>query len=155
MTDQLPDKTAPDSALALVGVSVCEVSAKLHSWSLALCLFASLAGLALLVGSDYNPILTCLVPILAAASCQVYFAMRLAFDRPVFAAWARLPDDGQKEAQRAFDMALGMLLKKNIPAERDRAMLDRVMGTRRLLLCQIVAILIQMLFLLGLLILLF
>jgi len=137
-----PDATASDSALALVGVSLCEASARLHSWSMALLWVTAIV--CLLSSAGILLFLAALVP----ASGQVFFAWRLAFDRHVFTAWAQLQEDEHKAAQREYDAALSVLLQKNAPAACSRSMLDRVLGVRRLHLSQIVAVLGQALVLL-------
>jgi len=149
MTAQLPNESQPnepasDSALALVGVSLCEASTRLHAWSITLLWVTFISGV--LQSPDAGVLL--LMAALVPTSGQVYFAWRIAFDRPIFAAWAQLRDDEHKAAQRAYDIALSVLLKKNVSAERDRSMSDRVMGVRRLHTYQIVALLGQVLVLL-------
>ncbi|MCL2591181.1 MAG: hypothetical protein FWD67_10000 [Betaproteobacteria bacterium] len=158
MTARPPDKPEPLSngtvsahALALVGLSVCEAAARPHSWSLTLLLLAFITGLlAPLSIGGISMVFPLLIVSLALAGCQSYLAWRLAFDRQVFATWARLRDDECGQAQRTFDTVLGTLLKKSVPANASRPMLDRVMGTRRLHLLQIAALLGQMLTLLVL-----
>jgi hypothetical protein len=137
----LPAGTVSDSALALMGLSVCEAAGPLHSLSLALLLFTFIMGM---VGFGLNAMLLLMVGCVLAG-CQTWFAWRLAFDKQVFAAWARLDDDGCMEAQRAFDAALGTLLKKSVPADGSRSMFGRVMGVRRLHLLQAAVLLGQIL----------
>ena len=149
MSARSPDKPKPpagtvsDSALALMGFSVCKAAGPLHSLSLTLLLLTFIVGL---IGSGRSGML---IPSLVLAGCQVWFAWRLAFDQQVFAAWARLPDEECEAAQRTFDAALGKLLKKSAPPGSNRPMLDRVMGARRLHLLQIAALFGQMLTLLA------
>jgi len=150
MSARSPDKPKPpagtvsDSALALMGFSVCKAAGPLHSLSLTLLLLTFIVGL---IGSGRSGML---IPSLVLAGCQVWFAWRLAFDQQVFAAWAQLDDNECTEAQRAFDTALVTLLKKDVPAGENRPMLDRVMGVRRLHLFQIATLFGQMITLLVL-----
>jgi hypothetical protein len=155
MTIRLPDEPKPLSddpvfvrALALTGLSVCEAAARLHVWSPTLLCLSFITGLlaSLNIGAIFLVFMASLVP----AGCQAYFAWRLAFDRQVFAAWVRLRDDEYPEAQRAFDIALETLLKKEVSANDNRSMFDRVMGVRRLHQFQIAALLAQVLALLAL-----
>ena len=159
MTSNLSDKpghmlddSSTNSALALVGLAVCEAAGRLHSLSLVFLLLTFITGSLLpwRSGGGVSVVLPLLIAGLAAAACQAYFAWRLAFDRQVFAAWARLPEDNSEPAQRAFDTALGILLKKSVTAGDSRSMLDRVIGLRRLHLLQITALFGQMLTLLVL-----
>ncbi|MDR2872359.1 MAG: hypothetical protein LBV45_07560 [Xanthomonadaceae bacterium] len=145
MTTQLPDESPPlpdesvsPCAFALLGLSVCEASGRVHSWSLTLLCLTFVTGL--LSSSNSDVVLPLLMLGLVPAGCQIYFAWRLAFDRQVFATWARLRNESLPEAMRAFDIALGTLLKKGNPASETRLMLDRVTGARRLHLLQIAAL---------------
>jgi hypothetical protein len=142
MTTELPVDVASTRAEALIGLGLCEAARHINLWSAALLLPNFFAAL---IAGSFNP--SVFVPIfmagLAAAVCQIYFAWRLAFDRTVFAAWANLRNDECVTAQHAFDAALRKLLKKGAPAEENRTMAERVMGTRRLHLFQIAALLGQ------------
>jgi hypothetical protein len=82
---------------------------------------------------------------LGLALGSAWYAWRLAFDRPLFAAWAQLPEDECAQAQRDFDSALRSLLKRSFPADNSRAMPVRVRATRNLLGRQIIGVLGQML----------
>jgi hypothetical protein len=136
--------------LALIGLSLCEAASRLNSWSLTLLLLTLITGVSgsLSIGAA-SPLL---MAGLVTAGCQAYFAWRLAFDKQVFATWARLRDDECPEAQYAFDRILGVLLKKNTPAGNNRSMFNRVLGARRLHLLQIIALFGQALTLLILII---
>ncbi|MDR0439973.1 MAG: hypothetical protein LBI59_03190 [Candidatus Accumulibacter sp.] len=119
------------SALALVGVSLCDASGRLDAWSRALFL-ASL--LIVLFGAPAFDVRLMAAACLACAGGEAFFACRLAFDRPVFAAWARLDEDG---AMRAFDAALKHAWGKNPAA--DLPLSARVAGVRRLAVRQAAA----------------
>ncbi|MDR2924645.1 MAG: hypothetical protein LBU76_01615 [Azoarcus sp.] len=82
-TALLPDEPASVRASALIGFAVCEAAGRLHIWNPALLCLSFLA--AFLSGAAFSLCLPCV----AAAACHAYFAWRLAFDRPIFAAWAR------------------------------------------------------------------
>jgi len=154
MTNTLPpESTSPsgpsfaDRALALIGLSLCEAANRINLWSLTLLWLTFITAL---LGSRIGAMLPLLMAGLVLAACQAYLAWRLAFDRPIFAAWARLEEDDCLSAQRAFDSALAVLLQKNLPAGNTPSMADRVMGVRRLHLLQLVALSGQTLTLLGL-----
>jgi hypothetical protein len=138
-----PDESPGESAWALIGVSLCEASRRLHVFSLAALGITFIMGIP---GSGGGLVLgLLLMAAFLTAACQAYFAWRLAFDLPVFAVWSRLPDEMSPNAQRTFDAALGALLKKSLPA---RDMSARVRGAKRLHLLQISALLGQVLVLL-------
>ena len=144
MTNTLPpESTSPsgpsfaDRALALIGLSLCEAASRINLWSLTLLWLTFITAL---LGSRIGAMLPLLMAGLVLAACQAYCAWRLAFDRPVFAAWARLKEDDCLAALRAFDSALAVLLQKNVPAGNTRSMADRVKGVRRLHLFQFVAL---------------
>jgi hypothetical protein len=99
-------------ALALIGLSLCEAASKLDAWSRALFL-ASFLALLLGVPVFDAPHVIMTATCLMCAGGEDFFAWRLAFDRPIFAAWARLDKDRLTAAQRAFDAALGNVWGKN------------------------------------------
>jgi hypothetical protein len=144
-----PDDSPGESAWALIGVSLCEASRRLHVFSLAV---LGVTFIMSIPGSGGGLVLG-LLPMAAfiTACAQAYFAWRLAFDRPVFAAWSRLPDERSARARRAFDLALGALLNKDCAADPTRPMSARVCGAKRLHRLQIAALLGQTLTLLALL----
>jgi hypothetical protein len=153
MTTQHPDESVDDAAWALIGVSVCEASRRLHTFGLSLLCVSFIASF----GARGGVVATGLVAALLIAACEGYFAWRLAFDRPVFSAWSRLPEDQSVRATRAFDMALGALLRHGsvmgetrsigTTASR-RSMSSRVAGAKRLHVRQVGAILGQVICLL-------
>jgi len=143
-----PGEASSTSALALLGLAVCEASGRINAWSLTLLWLTFITGLlsSLKIGAFF-PLL---VASLGSAGFQAYFAWRLAFDRQVFAAWAGLRNEECLQAQRAFDIALGMMSKKKVPAGKIRPMCDRLTGVRRLHLLQIAAMSLQAMMLLVL-----
>ncbi|MDR2092359.1 MAG: hypothetical protein LBP58_03430 [Azoarcus sp.] len=138
--------TNDSPALALVGLSLCEAGDKLDAWSRALFLVSFLV---LLLGASLGARhLAMAVACLACAGGEAFLAWRLAFDRPVFAAWARLDADRLPGAQQAFDVALEKVSKKT-PGNRPLA--ARVAGLKRLFVRQIAAFAGQVVVLLALL----
>jgi hypothetical protein len=146
MNERQPAQSAPSRTWALLGLAVCETAARLHGLSLVLLLLSFAAVLAL--QGDLSLILFSFG--LGLAIGQAWYACRLAFDRPLFAAWAQLPQDECVQAQHDCSAALRILTKKEIPA--GRAMPERVMGTRALLVRQAIAVLGQALVFVALLI---
>jgi hypothetical protein len=133
---------ASAAALALLGCSLCEASRRLHALSL------TVLGVTCIVGVlEAGAKAVLLLPVLGlmAAACQAWFAWRLAFDLPVFAAWARLADELSPQALRAFDTALERLLNKDVTTGETRPMAGRVLGARRLHQWQVAALLGQVL----------
>ena len=154
MSSRLLDKAGPSpeeppvAALALIGRAVCEAAVRLNTWSLTLVLPILITGI---WSSSFSVAVLPLSLIgFVLAICQMYCAWRLAFDRPIFAAWARLRNDECLATLPAFDAALRQLLKKNASSNQARSMLDRVIGVRRLHVCQIAFLVGQVLALLAL-----
>ncbi|MDR1228730.1 MAG: hypothetical protein LBK55_06895 [Azoarcus sp.] len=126
------------SASALAGFSLCEAGRTVDGWGRAIFLATVLSGLPI---SSPPPNLFALAAGVVFAGLEAYHALRLAIDRPVFAAWARLDGDALPDALRGFDAALAKLAGKD---ERSgdalRPLSGRVAGVRRLLLRQAVCL---------------
>lgn len=132
------------SALALgsIGVALGETGRAIDAWS------RLLTGVALLAcalpppaGAIWFVILTAA---LAAGFGQLYFALRLTFDRPIFAAWIDREDaDPDRTGDlAAFDAALAATgLRPAAPSTRPLA--ERVRGTRHLLRMQTTLFIVQ------------
>lgn len=121
------------SAHALVGVSLCEAGRAVDGWSRALFLATILSGLPIASPSPNFFALAAGVVFAGFAACH---ALRLAFDRPVFAAWANCDEDALPEALRGFD---AVLPRRQGAARGDgdlRLLPARVAGVRRRLLYQ-------------------
>ncbi len=120
--------TPADRQLAAIGGAICAAAGRIDAWSRPLALLA-LAALLL-------PQVTATSAAALAASVllgllQAYWALRLAFDQPVFAHWAAKADEDATSALAAFDAALSGL---GWPvADAGRPMAQRVAATRRLL----------------------
>ncbi|MDR0775136.1 MAG: hypothetical protein LBE81_00655 [Azonexus sp.] len=143
----MPAESVPDHDLALLGLALCEAAGRIHALSLALLLLSFAVAWSFL--SD--TVFVCLFSLGFGLACsQAWYAWRLAFDRPIFAAWARLPAEDCAPAQRDFDRALQTLLKKDAPP--GRAMFERVTATRHLHARQIIAVFGQALIFIALLI---
>lgn len=117
-----------DRQLAAIGCAICAAASRIDAWSRPLALLA-LAGLLL-------PQVTATSAAALAASVllglfQAYCALRLAFDRPLFAHWAEAADQDATSALATFDTALSGL---GWPvADPGRPLAQRVAATRRLL----------------------
>ncbi|MDR1064123.1 MAG: hypothetical protein LBL48_09400 [Azoarcus sp.] len=132
----LPPQTP--SALALVGLSLCEAGRRVDGWSRAIFLATVLSGL-LISPPPPNPFAFAAGVVLAGL--EAYHALRLAIDRPVFAAWAQLDGDALPGALRGFDAALAKLAGKDERSDGVlRPLSGRVAGVRRLLLHQAVCL---------------
>lgn len=120
-----------DRQLAAIGCAICAAASRIDAWSRPLALLA-LAALLL-------PKVTAASAAALAASVllgllQAYCALRLAFDRPLFAHWAEAADGDATSALAAFDTALTGL---GWPvADAGRPLAPRVAGARSLLLRQ-------------------
>lgn len=119
-------------ASALIAVALCATSQRIDAWSRPIVLLA-LAAAALPAPSPlWLPTLCVLV---ACGLLQLFWALRLAFDQPVFAAWSRADADPQNLA--AFDAALAELgVGKPISC---RDLPQRLAGVRRLFRRQLLA----------------
>jgi hypothetical protein len=129
-------------ALAAIGIALGETGRTVNSWS------RLLSGIGLLACALPPPAGTIwavtLIAALAAGFGQLYFALRLSFDRPVFAAWEdRQCADGDAATDlAAFDNALaetGLRRANQAP----RALAERVQGARRLLQKQTILFVVQ------------
>jgi hypothetical protein len=145
------ETSLPDTAqLAVVGVALCETSRTLDSWSR---LLTGLAVLDFLLRQLLHGFVAFsggfpafgLTPLIAVSGfIQVGYALRLAFDRPVFAAWAGHPENATVEKSLgAFDA----LLKQS---GATRPLSERVAGVRRLFRCQLACFAAQVFLLLVL-----
>ncbi|GHT89972.1 hypothetical protein AGMMS49545_01900 [Betaproteobacteria bacterium] len=126
-------ETSPHATeqLAIIGVALCETSRALDGWS------RLLTGVALvdilfrlsLLWMAMPAREFCLTPLMVIFGfIQAYYALRLAFDRPVFAAWAAHPENATPEKSlQAFDAM------QKPTSESTRPLSERVAGTRRLL----------------------
>ncbi|MDR1276975.1 MAG: hypothetical protein LBL72_11455 [Candidatus Accumulibacter sp.] len=124
------------SAHALVGVSLCEAGRTIDDWSRALFLAALLSGLWI---ASPPPNFFALAAGVVFAGFEAWHALRLAFDRPIFAAWARCDDDALPEVLRGFDAVLAP--QQGTAGDGTlRPLSARVAGVRRLLLCQAVCL---------------
>lgn len=123
--------TPTDRQLAAIGCAICAAASRIDGWSRPLALLA-LAGLLL-------PQVTATSAAALAASVllgllQGYCALRLAFDRPLFAHWAVAADEDATSALTAFDAALTGL---GWPvSDAGRPLAPRVAGARALLVRQ-------------------
>lgn len=123
--------TPEDRQLAAIGCAICAAASRIDGWSRPLALLA-LAGLLL-------PQVTATSAAALAASVllgllQGYWALRLAFDRPLFAHWTVAADEDATSALAAFDAALSGL---GWPvADAGRPLAPRVAGARALILRQ-------------------
>ncbi len=143
----MPAESAPDRALALLGLALCEAAGRIHALSLALLLLSFAVAWPFLSDTTF----VCLFSLGFGLACsQAWHAWRLAFDRPIFAAWAWLSKEDCALAQRDFDTALHTLLKKDAPA--GRAMSERVTATQHLHVRQMISVLGQALIFIALLI---
>ena len=117
-----------DRQLAAAARAICAAASRIDAWSRPLALLA-LAALLL-------PQVTAASAAALAASVLLgllegYCALRLAFDRPVFAHWATAADEDATSSLAAFDAALSGL---GWPvAAPGRPLAQRVAATRRLL----------------------
>lgn len=118
-------------ASALLALALCATSRRLDAWS-RLCAALALAACALPAPSPlWAPALG---TALACALLQLFWALRLAFDQPVFAHWSTTPAD--TETLAAFDAALAPL-GKTPPS--GRSLEQRLLGVRRLFRRQLLA----------------
>ncbi|WP_374327514.1 hypothetical protein [Azonexus sp.] len=120
-----------DRQLTAIGGAICAAAGRIDAWSRPLALLA-LAALLL-------PQVTAASAAALAASVLLgllegYCALRLAFDRPLFAHWADAADEDTTSALAAFDTALNRL---GWPVgDPGRPLAARVAGARALLLRQ-------------------
>lgn len=126
--------------LALIAVAHCASSARLDAWSRMLCALALMA----VIPSPHPawPLLA-----VAAGLLQLFFALRLGFDRPVFENWAACPENASREALAAFDAALAQTGLRRQAGERDLA--QRLGGLRSLFRRQLLAFAVQLAAMLG------
>jgi len=130
------------AARAALAAGLASASQTLDAWSR---LIAALATIGLLLPDPavplWKPLLAC---ILLGGLGQLYFAARIAVDRPVFSLWAarwREPADCDADLA-AFDRALAELGWRPALAEsRDLEM--RLSGVRRLLRRQMALLVVQ------------
>lgn len=133
-----PESTTPSAAaeiedrmLTASGTALCAASATLDRWSRTL---SAIAILALFLATPRpTSILLAFAVTGAAGLVQAFYAIRLAFDGPIFAAWHQ--GGNIAAAMESFDAVLvrcGLSGKR--PPHRELA--DRVRGTRRLLHAQ-------------------
>ena len=130
---EVPVPTPEAAAQAENAVACLALGQSLERLSLALTVVALLA-----LAIAPLPLAPRLALCLAAAAGLVaqYYALRTAFDRPVFAAWARRwRDSGADPAAdlAAFDAALAAAGLGPSPAGPIRSLADRLAGVRRLL----------------------
>lgn len=95
------------------------------------------------------PALACAALLLAVAAGlgEHFYAMRTAFDAPVFAAWARRWQAGAGDPEHdlaAFDQALAEGGLRAAPAGAVRPLPERIAGARRLLKRQGLFLLLQL-----------
>lgn len=130
------------AARAALATGLASVSRTLDGWSR---LFAALALLGLFLPVPAVPLWTPLLAgILLTGLGQLYFATRIALDRPVFALWAERwckPVD-YRDDLAAFDQALAELgWARTAPESPDLA--TRLSGLRRLLRRQMTFLALQ------------
>jgi hypothetical protein len=120
------------AARAVLAVGLASASRTLDGWSR---LFAGLALLGLMLPAPSVPFwkpLLCFI--LLAGLGQLYYATRIAFDRPILAFWAERWHDAITQPDTdlaAFDLALEELgLRKMQHKTRD--LTERLFGLRRL-----------------------
>jgi hypothetical protein len=125
-------------ALAAIGTALCDTGRRVDAWS------RLLTGLALLACALPVPAgggLFLVVGIFLAGIAQLFYALRTAFDRAIFALWASLPEDALPSALAAFDRALVEAgLAKSCT---ERSLAERVAGVRRLVQRQLLALALQ------------
>lgn len=126
--------------LAMIAVAHCASSARLDAWSRMLCALALMA----LIPSPHPA-----WPLFAvtAGLMQLFFALRLGFDRPIFENWAACPESPSREALAAFDAALAQTGLRQQTGERDLA--QRLNGLKSLFRRQILAFAVQLAAMLG------
>jgi hypothetical protein len=125
-------------ALALIGVSLCEAGRALDGWSRLLFVAAILPWLAIFPAVPPPILLALTAAGIAFAGIEAYHALRLAFDRPVFAGWARCGEETLPEAMQAFDAALAQSFGRRHASGGHRSLIGRVQGARRLFFRQAV-----------------
>lgn len=140
MSTDTPQTSA--KALSTIGAALGETGRAIDRWS------RLLTGVALLACALPPPAgaiwPVTLIAALAAGFGQLYFALRLAFDRPIFAAWTSREDIAPDMTSdlAAFDAALAATgLRPAAPATRP--LTERVRGTRHLLRMQTTLFIVQ------------
>jgi hypothetical protein len=111
--NEFPATECLSSTQALIGVSLCEAGRALDGWSRLLFVAAVLPWLAIFPAAPPSSLLALMAASTALAGIEAYHALRLAFDRPVFAKWAQCGEDVLPEAMKAFDAARTQLFRKN------------------------------------------
>ncbi|MDR1934059.1 MAG: hypothetical protein LBS49_00445 [Candidatus Accumulibacter sp.] len=134
-----------NAALLAVGVALCASGRRVDAWSRMLTGVTLLLLLFLPLALDKDeaeaapPGMALAGLIIAFGFCQMYYALRLAFDRPVFAHWLRQPEDDAARLA-AFDAALAQLdLRRPAP----RPLAERILGVRRLFRRQLLCLAVQ------------
>lgn len=136
------DPRTSAKALSTIGVALGETGRAIDRWS------RLLTGVALLACALPPPAgaiwPVTLIAALGAGIGQLYFALRLAFDRPIFAAWINQEDaDPDRTGDlAAFDAALAATGLR-LAAPTPRPLAERVRGTRHLLRMQTTLFIVQ------------
>ncbi|MDR1462194.1 MAG: hypothetical protein LBI68_03540 [Azoarcus sp.] len=135
--NEFPATECLPSAQALIGVSLCEAARTLDGWSRLLFIATVLPWLAIFPAAPPSSLLALMAASTALACIETYHALRLTFDRPVFAKWAQCSEDTLPEAMKAFDATRTRLFRKNHKSNDHgssghRSMADRVKATQQL-----------------------
>jgi hypothetical protein len=132
--------TEAQSSTAVVGSALCSASARIDAWSRLLAGISLAAGALASPPTPYWPAL--LGGALLAGLIQLVFALRTAFDRPVFEFWTSRSHEIDSGMLKAFDEAL--VEQGLTSAGKNRPMPARVAGVRRLVLRQTIAFSLQL-----------